>query len=134
MAWSHDYHPRMALFRRNKASSNATTALLVVTDSGVTRVNTGSYGPDLVQEVAKQLRSQNIRSTKLGDDLTLWHAEVSPGQARSGRPNPAASQLAAEHGHPPISGPAVVTGALLYGSPYPLDADGAERIAARLRG
>lgn len=52
----------MALFRRNKASSNATTALLVVTDSGITRVSTGSYGTDLVQEVAKLLRSENIRS------------------------------------------------------------------------
>ncbi|MGW7571792.1 hypothetical protein ACWGJV_36675 [Streptomyces tendae] len=124
----------MAFFRRSKASSNATTALLVVTDSDVTRVNTDSYGTDLVQEVAKLLRSGNIRSTKLGNDLTLWHAEVSPGQAQPGRPNPAASQLAAEHGHPPVSGPAVVTGALLYGSPYPLDADETERLAARLRG
>ncbi|WP_399896235.1 hypothetical protein ACGH7X_40960 [Streptomyces sp. BBFR51] len=124
----------MALFRRNRADSNATTALLAVTDSGITRIHTGSYGMDLVQEVAKLLRSENIRSTKLGDDLTLWHAEVSPGQAQPGRPNPAASQLAAEHGHSPVSGPAVVTGALLYGSPYPLDADEADRIAARLRG
>ncbi|MGW0296691.1 hypothetical protein ACWDYK_08230 [Streptomyces anthocyanicus] len=124
----------MALFRRSKASSNATTALLVLTDSGVTRVNTGSYGTDLVQEVAKLLRSENIRSTRLADNLTLWHAELSPGQAQPGVPNPAASRLAAEHGHPPVSGPAVVTGAQLYGSPYPLDADETDRLAARLRG
>ncbi|MEU9090073.1 hypothetical protein [Streptomyces sp. NPDC048428] len=49
-----------------------------------------------------------------------------------GAPNPDASRLAAEHGSPPVTGPAVVTGEMLYGAPYPLDAGRAAQIAARL--
>jgi hypothetical protein len=89
---------------------------------------------DLVQEVARLLGSEHIRSTKLGDELTLWHAEDGPGQARPGQPNPTASQLAAEHGSSPVTGPAVITGPMMYGSPYPLDGDEAVRLVARLRG
>ena len=111
-----------------------TSRLLLVTARGVQQVKTGSFGMDLVQEVARQLGSANIRSTKLGDDLTLWHAEDGPGQARPGQPNPVASRLAAEHGSPPVTGTAIITGPMLYGSPYPLDADEAERIATSLRG
>jgi len=88
---------------------------------------------DLVSEVAPLLSSANIRSTRLGSDLTLWHAEDSPGRARPGQANPAASWLAAEHGLPPVAGPAVITGPIQYNSVYPLDADEAERIATRLR-
>ncbi|MGI5521473.1 hypothetical protein ACQEUX_10990 [Micromonospora sp. CA-259024] len=108
--------------------------LLLVTAGGVQQVTTASFGMDLVQEVARLLGSANIRSTKLGTDLTLWHAEDSPGRSRPGQANPTASQLAAEHGAAPVTGPAVVTGPILYGSPYPLDADEAHRIATRLRG
>jgi hypothetical protein len=107
--------------------------LLLVTAGGVQHVTTNFFGMDLVQEVARLLGSANIRSTRLGDDLTLWHAEDRPGRARPGQPNPAASRLAADHGSSPVTGPAVITGPLLYGSPYPLDADEAEKIAARLR-
>jgi hypothetical protein len=108
--------------------------LLLVTVDGVQRLTTSVFGMDLVQEVARLLGSEHIRSTRLGDDVTLWHAEDRPGRARSGRPNPAASRLAAEHGSSPVTGPAVVTGPILYGSPYPLDADEAERIATGLHG
>ncbi|GAB3984531.1 hypothetical protein GCM10029978_094460 [Actinoallomurus acanthiterrae] len=108
--------------------------LLVVTAGGVQQVTTNFSGMELVQEVARLLGSEHIRSTRLGDDLTLWHAEDRPGRTRPGRPNPAASRLAAEHGFPPVVGPAVIAGPILYGSPYPLDADEAERVAARLRG
>jgi hypothetical protein len=109
------------------------TRLLLVNIGGVQQVTADFFGMDLVQEVARLLGSEHIRSTRLGDDLTLWHAEDGPGRARSGQPNPVASRLAAEHGSPPVAGPAVVTGPILYGSPYPLDADEAERIATRLR-
>ncbi|MFI6784368.1 MFS transporter [Micromonospora sp. NPDC050276] len=111
-----------------------TAELLLVTVGGVQQVTTASFGMDLVQEVARLLGSENIRSTRLGTDLTLWHAEDSPGRAKAGQPNPAASLLATEHGLPPVTGPAVITGPILHGSPYPLDADEADRIATRLRG
>ncbi|MFI7609463.1 MFS transporter [Micromonospora sp. NPDC049366] len=107
--------------------------LLLVTVDGVEQVTTPFFGMDLVPEVARLLGSENIRSTRLGNDLTLWHAEDSPGRARPGQPNPTASQLAAEHGSPPVTGPAVITGPIAYGSPYPLDPDEADRIATRLR-
>jgi hypothetical protein len=108
--------------------------LLLVTFGGVEQVTTTFFGMDLVQEVARLLGSEHIRSTKFGADLTLWHAEDSPGRARPGQPNPAASRLAAEHGSPPVTGPAVIAGPILYGSAYPLDSNEAERIATRLRG
>ncbi|MFE9191737.1 MFS transporter [Micromonospora sp. NPDC007208] len=111
-----------------------TAELLLVTVGGVQQVTTSVFGMGLVQEVARLLDSENIRSTRLGTDLTLWHAEVSPGRAQPGQPNPAASLLAAEHGSPPVTGPAVITGPILHGSPYPLEADEADRIATRLRG
>ncbi|MFF1922867.1 hypothetical protein ACFVW8_20140 [Streptomyces sp. NPDC058221] len=101
-------------------------------DGHVQHVPTSLFGMDLVQEVSRLLQSEHIRSTKIGDALTLWHAEIAPGRAHPGPPNPAASQLAAEYGSPPVTGPAVVTGEMLYGSPYPLDADKAAEIAARL--
>ncbi|WP_049574819.1 hypothetical protein [Streptomyces sp. SBT349] len=127
----------MAFFKRGKASGEATgkaSGLLLVTDRGVKHVRTASFGMDLVQEVARLLGSEHIRSTKLGDDLTLWHAEESPGRARPGGPNSAASALAAEYGSPAVTGPAVITGPVLYGSPYPLDPDEVTRTATRLRG
>ncbi|PYC74902.1 hypothetical protein C7C45_03140 [Micromonospora arborensis] len=111
-----------------------TAELLLVTVGGVQRVTTPFVGMDLVREVARLLGSENIRSTRLGTDLTLWHAEDRPGRAQPGQPNPAASLLATEHGSPSVTGPAVVTGPILHGSPYPLDADEADRIASRLRG
>lgn len=121
------YDPGMA------DEQDKTAGLLLVNVDGVEQRTTGCFGMDLVREVARLLGSEYIRSTRLGDDLTLWHAEDRPGQAGAGRANPAASRLAAEHGSPPVTGPAVVTGPLLYGSPYPLDAGDAERIATRLR-
>lgn len=117
------------------ASGRGTAAgLLLLTVGGVHQVTTTLFGMDLVQEVARLLGSENIRSTRLGTDLTLWHAEDGPGRARPGQPNPVASQLAAEHGSPPVTGPAVVTGPIVSGSPHPLDAEEADRIATRLRG
>ena len=92
------------------------------------------FGMELVQEVARMLGSEHIRSSRLGEDLTLWHAEDGPGRARAGRANPAASRLAAEYGVAPVTGRAIITGPVLYGSPYPLDAGDAARVAARLRG
>lgn len=128
------HHCRM-FGKRGKASRSAQTSrLLFVTAEGVRQMPTNLYGMDLVPEVARLLGSPNIRSTRLGEDLTLWHAEESPGNPRSGRPNPLASRLAAEHGEPPVTGPAVISGPLLYGSPYPLAADEADRITAGLSG
>ncbi|SCE88127.1 Major Facilitator Superfamily protein [Micromonospora coriariae] len=116
------------------AAGGKAAGLLLVTVDGVKQVATDFFGMDLVQEVARLLGSENIRSTRLGTDLTLWHAEDSPGRARPGQPNPAASLLAAEHGSPPVTGPAVLTGPILHGTSHPLDADAADRIANRLRG
>ncbi|MGS2616840.1 MFS transporter [Micromonospora sp. LZ34] len=116
------------------AERGTAAGLLLVTVGGVQQVTTTHVGTDLVQEVARLLGSENIRSARLGTDLTLWHAEDGPGRARPGQPNPRASQLAAEHGSPAVTGPAVITGPIRYGSPYPLDADEADRIATRLRG
>ncbi|MEV8454400.1 hypothetical protein AB0467_27835 [Streptomyces sp. NPDC052095] len=120
----------MGLFKRNKATSG----LLLVSDRGIQQVETASYGMDLVQEVARLLGSEHIRSTKLGEELTLWYAEDGPGRARSGPPNPVASRLAADHGAAPVTGPAVVTGPLLYGSPYPLSAEEITQVSGRLHG
>lgn len=123
----------MAWFKRAKASENA-GGVLLVTDGGVRRVATGAYGMDLVQEIARLLGSEHIRSTRLGEDLSLWHAEESPGRPRAGAPNTVASRFAAEHGVPPVIGPAVLAGPVLYGSPYPLDVDEVAQVAARLGG
>lgn len=95
---------------------------------------TSPFGMDLVQEVSRLLGSEHIRSTKISDDLTLWHAEIAPGRSHPGAPGPAASQFSAEHGSPPVTGPAVVTGEMLHGAPYPLDADKAAQIATHLGG
>lgn len=108
--------------------------LVLVTVDGVHLVTTTSIGMDLVQEVARLLGSENIRSTRLGGDLTLWYAEDSPGRPRSGQPNPPASSLAAEYGSPPVVGPAVVSGPIMDNTIYPLRAEDADRLAARLRG
>lgn len=107
--------------------------MVVVSPDGLRQVATASFGMDLVQQVARLLGSEHIRSSKLGEQLTLWHAEDGPGRPRAGLPNPAASLLAAEHGLSPVAGTAVVTGPLLYGSPYPLKADEAEQLLGRLR-
>lgn len=128
----------MGLFSRrkesSKQSSNGTHRMLLMKDGRVQSVPTSLFGMDLVQEVSRLLGSEHIRSTKLGGDLTLWHSEIAPGRAHPGAPNPAASQLAAEHGSPPVTGPAVLTGEMLYGAPYPLDADKAAEVATRLGG
>ncbi|MEV4500245.1 MFS transporter, partial [Micromonospora arborensis] len=87
-----------------------TAELLLVTVGGVQRVTTPFVGMDLVREVARLLGSENIRSTRLGADLTLWHAVDSPGRAQPGQPNPAASLLAPVQGSPAVTGPAVATG------------------------
>ncbi|MGV9899600.1 hypothetical protein ACWDVV_36845, partial [Streptomyces tendae] len=52
----------------------------------------------------------------------------------SGPPNAVASRLAADHGAAPVAGPAVVTGPLLYGSPYPLGAEEITQVSGRLHG
>ena len=106
---------------------------MLVTVDGLQQMTTTFYGMDLVQEVARLLRSENIRSTRLGGDLTLWHAEDNPGRPRAGHPNPAASRLAAEYGAPPVTGPAVITGPIMNNTIYPLDTDQAGRVAIRLR-
>lgn len=124
----------MGLFSRRKESSNGTHRLLLMKDGHVQTVPTSLFGMDLVQEVSRLLGSEHIRSTRMGDALTLWHAEIAPGRPHPGAPNPAASQLATEHGAPPVTGPAVLSGEMLYGAPYPLDVDKAAQIATRLGG
>ncbi|MEJ2858111.1 MULTISPECIES: hypothetical protein [unclassified Saccharothrix] len=109
-------------------------SVVLVTGDGVRQVTTDSLGMDLVQEVARLLGSEHIRSTRLGGDLTLWHAEDGPGRPRAGNPNPAASRLAAEYGAPPIAGPAVVSGPIEHNSVFPLTEADADRLVTRLRG
>jgi hypothetical protein len=108
--------------------------LVLVTVDGVHLLTTTFIGMDLVQEVARLLDSENIRSTRLGGDLTLWHAEDGPGRPRADHPNPVASRLAAEYGSQPVTGPAVVSGPIMDNTIYPLDAQQAEQVASRLRG
>ncbi|MET7751304.1 hypothetical protein [Micromonospora sp. NPDC005367] len=115
------------------AAQGSASQLVLVTADGPQQRTTNSFGMDLVQEVARLLGSENIRSTRLGGDLTLWHAEDNPGRPRAGRPNPAASGLAAEYGAPPITGPAVITGPIMNNTIYPLDTDQAGRVTIRLR-
>ncbi|WP_406096602.1 hypothetical protein [Streptomyces sp. NBC_01013] len=124
----------MGLFSRRKDSSNGTHRMLLLKDGRVQNVPTSLSGMELVQEVSRLLGSEHIRSTRIGDDLTLWHVEIAPGRPHPGAPNPAASRLAAEHGSPPVTGAAVVTGEVLYGSPYPLEPDKAAQVAAQLGG
>lgn len=125
--------PNMRLSHRKAREAESTTGVVVVSPDGLRQVATASFGMDLVQQVARLLGSEHIRSSKLGEQLTLWHAEDGPGRPRAGLPNPAASLLAAEYELSPVAGTAVVTGPLLYGSPYPLKADEAEQLLARLR-
>lgn len=66
--------------------------------------------------------------------LTPWHSEIAPGRPHPGAPDTAANQLAAEHGAPPVTGAAVLSGEMLYGAPHPLDVDKAAQIATRLGG
>ncbi|OIV38542.1 hypothetical protein BIV57_05255 [Mangrovactinospora gilvigrisea] len=113
--------------------------LLLLADGAVQRHSAESYGMDMVQEVARLLGSPNIRSTVLGENLTLWHAEAGGGsrgffRRRSPEANALANRLASEHGSsiPVVAGPAVVSGPMLYGSPYPLDAAEADALAAYL--
>lgn len=108
--------------------------MVLVTADGARPVTTNSIGMDLVREVARLLGSEHVRSTRLGGDLTLWHAEDGPGRSRSGPPNPAASSLAAEYGSPPVTGPAVVSGPIADNTVHPLSADDADRLTTRLRG
>ncbi|WP_328948715.1 hypothetical protein OG778_10215 [Streptomyces sp. NBC_00184] len=124
----------MGLFSRRKESSNGTHRLLLMKDGHVKNVPTSLFGMELVHEVSRLLGSEHIRSTRISDELTVWHSEIAPGRPHPGAPNPAASSLAAEHGSPPVTGPAVVTGEMLYGTPYPLDADKAAQMTTRLGG
>ncbi|MFF5212278.1 MFS transporter [Streptosporangium sp. NPDC000396] len=103
-----------------------TNGLLLVEDSRVKRIPTALHGMDLVQEISRLLRAENITMTKLGTDLTLWHV------AGAGTPNPVASRLMAEYGFQPVTGTAVVAGAMIGHSPFPLGTDEADGIALRL--
>ncbi|XVV00682.1 hypothetical protein ACQPW3_25035 [Actinosynnema sp. CA-248983] len=108
--------------------------LVLVTGDGVHLVTTTSIGMDLVGEVARLLGSEHIGSTRLGGDLTLWHAEDGPGRPRAGYPNQAASGLAAEYGSAPVAGPAVISGPIADNTIYPLMGADADRLVNRLRG
>ncbi|MBB6347619.1 hypothetical protein FHU36_004164 [Nonomuraea muscovyensis] len=50
-----------------------TNGLLLVEDGRVKRVPTALHGMDLVQEISRLLRAENVTMTKLGTDLILWH-------------------------------------------------------------
>ncbi|MFH8519967.1 MDR family MFS transporter [Streptomyces gelaticus] len=103
-----------------------TNGLLLVKNGRVKRIPTALHGMDLVQEISRLLRAENVMMTKLGTDLTLWHV------AGAGTPNPVASRLMAEHGFRPVTGAAIVAGAMIGHSPFPLRSDEAEDIALRL--
>lgn len=123
----------MRFSHRKAREAEAATGVVMVSPDSLRRVATASFGMDLVQQVARLLGSEHIRSSKLGEELTLWYAEDGPGRPRAGLPNPVASHLAAEHGLSAVVGTAVVTGPLLYGSPYPLSAVEADQLLTRLR-
>ncbi|MFJ6795058.1 hypothetical protein [Streptomyces sp. NPDC091268] len=97
-------------------------------DGRVKRLSTSFSGMDLVQEISRQLRSENIMMTRLGEDLTLWHVVEGPDRT----PNPAASRLMAEHGQEPVTGAAIVASKCIGHTAFPLEEAEAERIAARL--
>lgn len=104
----------------------ADNGLLLVEDGRVTRVPAELRGLELLQEISRLLRSENVTMTKLGTDLTLWHVEG------AGTPNPVASRLMAGYGFEPVTGAAVVAGPLIGHMPFPLGSDAAEGLALRL--
>ncbi|WP_395366919.1 bifunctional serine/threonine protein kinase/MFS transporter [Streptomyces sp. YH02] len=103
------------------------SGLLLVKNGRVKRVPTELRGLELLQEISRLLRAENVTMTKLGTDLTLWHVEGA-GQT----PNPVASRLMAEHGFEPVTGAAVVAGPMVGHMPFPLGSEAAEGLALRL--
>ncbi|WP_318212454.1 hypothetical protein [Streptomyces sp. SJL17-1] len=93
----------------------------------IKRVPTESRGLELLQEISRLLRAENVTMTKLGTDLTLWHVD---GAGRT--PNPAASRLMAEYGFEPVTGAAVVAGPIIGHMPFPLGSEATEDLALRL--
>lgn len=106
--------------------STGTNGLLLVEDGRLKRIPTALHGMDLVQEISRLLRAENVTMTRLGTGLTLWHV------VGAGTPNPVASRLMAEHGFEPVTGAAVVAGPMIGHNPFPLGTDEADGIALRL--
>ncbi|MEU7297185.1 bifunctional serine/threonine protein kinase/MFS transporter [Streptomyces exfoliatus] len=104
----------------------ADNGLLLVENGRVTRVPAELRGLELLQEISRLLRSENVTMTKLGTDLTLWHVEG------AGTPNPVASRLMAGYGFEPVTGSAVVAGPVIGHMPVPLGSDAAEGLVLRL--
>ncbi|MEV6247246.1 MFS transporter [Streptomyces sp. NPDC051742] len=100
--------------------------LLLVKNGRVTRVPTELRGLELLQEISRLLRSENVTMTKLGTDLTLWHV------VGAGAPDPVASRLMAGYGFEPVTGAVVVAGPLIGHMPFPLGGDVADGLALRL--
>ncbi|MGA5196669.1 bifunctional serine/threonine protein kinase/MFS transporter [Streptomyces exfoliatus] len=101
--------------------------LLLVENGRVTRVPADLRGLELLQEISRLLRSENVTMTKLGTDLTLWHVV-----GVAGAPNAVASRLLAGYGFEPVTGAVVVAGPLIGHMPFPLGGDVAEGLALRL--
>ncbi|MFJ5138864.1 MDR family MFS transporter [Streptomyces sp. NPDC088707] len=100
--------------------------LLLVENGRVTRIPTELRGMDLVQEISRLLRAENVIMTKLGTDLTLWHV------VGAGAQNPVASRLMAEHGFEPVTGAAIVAGPVMGHIPFPLGGHATESLALSL--
>ncbi|WP_051820147.1 MFS transporter [Streptomyces flavochromogenes] len=111
---------------RTTVDRSEASGVLLVENGRVKRIPTEFRGMDLVQEISRLLRAENVTMTRLGTDLTLWHA-VGPGT-----PNPVASRLMAEHGFEPVSGAAIVAGPVIGHIPFPLGGNAAEGLALRL--
>ncbi|MFI5806668.1 MFS transporter [Streptomyces sp. NPDC051561] len=100
--------------------------LLLLKNGRVTRIPMALHGLELVEEISRLLRSENVTMTRLGPDLTLWHS------VGVGTSNPVASRLMAEHGFEPVTGDAIVAGPMIGNSPFPLGNDAAEGLVRRL--
>ena len=100
--------------------------LLLLKNGRVTRIPMALHGMELVQEISRLLRNENVTMTRLGTDLTLWHA------VDAGTPNPVASRLMAEHGFEPVTGDALVAGPMIGHTPFPLRNDAAGDLVLRL--
>ncbi|MFD3665926.1 bifunctional serine/threonine protein kinase/MFS transporter [Streptomyces sp. NPDC058659] len=120
------YPPGRSAPTRTTPDRRGANGLLLVKNHRVTRIPTELRGMDLLQEISRLLRAENVTMTKLGTDLTLWHV------AGAGPPNPVASRLMAEHGFEPVTGAAIVAGRMIGHMPFPLGSDAADGLALRL--
>ncbi|MFF4170555.1 hypothetical protein [Streptomyces sp. NPDC001744] len=116
--------PGSAPATRTAPGRTDTSGLLLVGDGRVERVPWARGGMDLMREIGRLLRAEDLTMVRLGTDLTLWH-----GATGAGSPDPAASRLMAAYGFRPVAGP--VAGRCVGHDPFPLGADEIDGVARR---